>query len=174
MRRLEKEEALACLEQRRATLLGEGCAMCALAARRDSAPPVHESEHGVVVLDRFASERAHLLVVARRHVDRATELPWRVYAELQKLAYEACHALEAAVRPRRVYVAALGAPTPLPMSFPHYHLHVIPIYEDDERARPARVLSWTSGVIVYDDDEAAALVSDLARAWPAHGAHGEW
>jgi len=166
MRRLEKEEALGFLEKYRAALLGEGCVMCALAARRDSAPPVHETEHGVVVLDRFGSERAHLLVIARRHVERGTELPWLVYAELQRLAYDACHALERTVRPKRVYVAALGAPTPLPMSFPHYHLHVIPIYEDDERARPARVLSWTSGVIVYEDDEAAALVSDLARAWP--------
>jgi hypothetical protein len=59
------------------------------------------------------------------------------------------------------------------MSFPHYHLHVIPIYEDDERARPARVLSWTSGVVVYEDDEAASLVSDLVRAWPTPRLHGE-
>ena len=171
MRRLEKDEALGVLEKHRGALLGDGCAMCALAARRDTAPPVRETEHGVVVLDRFGSEQGHLLVIARRHVDRGTELPWRVYAELQRLAYDASHALERALRPKRVYVAALGASTPLPMSFPHYHLHVIPIYEDGESARPARVLSWSSGVVVYEDAEAAALVTELARAWPTPRIH---
>jgi diadenosine tetraphosphate (Ap4A) HIT family hydrolase len=165
-RTVDKEEALALLEAHTRALLStdEQCVMCALRSGRGAPGLIRETEHGVVALDRFGSERGHLLVIAKRHVERETELPWPAYREIQRLAYDACHALRRALSPRRVYVAALGAESPLPMSFPHYHLHVIPIYEVDERARPARVLSWSSGVIVYDESEALALASVIREA----------
>ena len=52
------------------------------------------------------------------------------------------------------------------MTYSHYHVHVIPVYETDERARPARVLSWSEGVVMYDDDEALQLRQRVASAWP--------
>jgi hypothetical protein len=40
------------------------------------------------------------------------------------------------------------------------------VYETDERARPARVLSWSEGVVVYDDLEAERICRELSDAWP--------
>jgi len=54
----------------------------------------------------------------------------------------------------------------LPQTYSHYHVHVIPVYETDERARPARVLSWSEGVVVYDDGEADGICRELSLAWP--------
>jgi len=51
------------------------------------------------------------------------------------------------------------------MSFPHFHIHVLPVYDTDERARPAHVFSWSAGVLVYEDDEAHALSERLREAW---------
>jgi diadenosine tetraphosphate (Ap4A) HIT family hydrolase len=51
------------------------------------------------------------------------------------------------------------------MSFPHFHIHVLPVYDTDARARPAHVLSWSAGVLVYEDAEAAALAERLRAAW---------
>jgi hypothetical protein len=66
----------------------------------------------------------------------------------------------------RVFTATLGAAVELAQTYSHYHVHVIPVYETDERARPARVLSWSEGVVVYDDAEAARICRDLAQSWP--------
>jgi diadenosine tetraphosphate (Ap4A) HIT family hydrolase len=167
MRIVDKAEALALLEVHTRQLLPSGgCVMCALARSEPGSLVLMQSEHAVAVLDRFGNQPGHLLVIARNHIERATELAWPLYADVQKLAWEANHAVERVLSPKRVFIAALGAAAPLPMTFPHYHLHVIPVYEDDERARPATVFSWTSGVVVYDDSEASKLCAALRAAWP--------
>jgi len=41
----------------------------------------------------------------------------------------------------------------------------VPVFGEGEAARPARVLSWSEGVTVYDDAEARALVAALRARW---------
>lgn len=168
MRSLTKSEALVQLEQHKQQLLRHpgDCVMCALAAGRDAELVVLEQRSGCVVLDRFGNRGGHLLVIAARHVERATELPWSQYSDLQRLAYDACHALEQVLAPKRVYTAALGSSSELPMTYAHFHLHVVPVPDEGESSRPAQVFSWSQGVVTYDDAEAKELVSELRRAWP--------
>lgn len=168
MRSLTKSEALEELARHKQQLLRhpEDCVMCALAARRDAALVVLEHRSGTVVLDRFGNRPGHLLVIAARHVERATELGWSEYSELQRLAYDACHALERVLKPRRVYTAALGSSSELPMTYAHFHLHVVPVLEDGESSRPAQVFSWSHGVVSYTEPDAKELVNELQRAWP--------
>ena len=137
--------------------------MCAVydQARSDR---VLENANGVVVLDRFGSRRGHLLVISRAHVEGASELGWERYASLQRLAFDASLALEAALDPARVFVAALGSSEPIATSYPHYHIHVVPIARHDDDARPARVFSWSAGIVQYDEDERRELVDELKQA----------
>ena len=100
------------------------------------------------------------------HVERASALDWAVYADLQRLVFDATHVVDGFFKPARVFTATLGAAVELPQTYSHYHVHVIPVYETDERARPARVLSWSEGVVVYDDAEAEGICRELSRAWP--------
>jgi diadenosine tetraphosphate (Ap4A) HIT family hydrolase len=176
MRRVEKAEALELLELNRRALLGddsEGCVMCALVTlvTRDRACPelLAENEHGVVVLDRFGSTRGHVLVISRQHLLDTAELTWPVYSELQRLNYDACCAVRRAFQPARVFSAILGTSAELPMSFPHFHIHVLPVYDRDERARPAHVFSWSSGVLVYEEEDVLRLSDELRAAWPQRG-----
>jgi len=167
---VEKPEALELLARNRYELLGDGpgCVMCALAALPRSRPEVlAESEHGLVLLDRFGSTEGHVLVIAKQHLVDTAELPWPLYSELQRLNYEACCAVRRAFAPARVFSAIFGASSDLPMSFPHFHIHALPVYESDERARPANVFSWTAGVFVYDEDDVIRLSSALKAAWPS-------
>ena len=173
MRRVSKEEALADMAAHGFDRAAMGpCAMCALAkGTTDTSMRIREDEHAVVLLDRYASTRGDLLLVMRRHVERMTELPLAVHLDVQRLVFEANLALEAVFRPRRIYTATLGSPSSLApdaptMSFPHLHVHVIPIHEDGESARPAAVFSWTAGVWLYEDGEADAVVRELRAAWP--------
>lgn len=169
MHRAQKEEALALLADHRRALCAQDdtCLMCLLADGRGTPGPVYESEEGIVLLDRFAAREGHLIVVSREHVESLPELGWPHYAALQRIAFDATRALQRVLSPVRFYVAALGAPQAVPMSFPHFHLHVIPLFEADDSARPARVFSWTDGVVVYEDDEAEALAQRIRDAWPS-------
>jgi diadenosine tetraphosphate (Ap4A) HIT family hydrolase len=162
--RLEKDEALRLLDaERRADPRLAACTMCHLAT---TAHRVAESEHGVVVLDGYAATEGHLLVIAREHREGTTEIDWPFHRDLSRLVWEATRVLTEVMTPVRVYTAALGAAREdLPMSFPHHHIHVIPVYSSDEHARPAHVFSWTSGVVRYEQREAEALATRLAVAW---------
>lgn len=172
MRRVSKDEALADMAARGFVRAASGrCQMCDLAIRgSDPSLRVHEDEHAVVVLDRYASTRGNLMVVARRHVERVTELPLSTHLEVQRLVFEANVTLEEVFAPRRIYTATLGSPSapatdPPAMSFPHLHVHVIPVHEDGETARPAVVFSWSAGLWLYDEGEAEQIARDLRAAW---------
>lgn len=150
---------------------GPGCVLCALVRRaREGSNLIAETEHGIALLDRFASRPGHVIVVSRRHVERTTALGHAAYVELQGLAYDACIAVERCLNPVRTFVAVLGASESVPMSFPHFHIHVLPVYETGEAARPANVFSWTTaGIVIYDDAEARELVHRLKSNWPGSG-----
>lgn len=170
MRVVDKAQALDLLHAHNAKHAGSqgACVPCALARDAHQTPQyVADNEHGVVVVNRFAGRRGHLLVISRKHVEHVHELAWPEYAELQRLAYEASVALTRAFSPARVYTAVLGSPAPIVISYPHLHVHVLPVHETDERARPARVFSWSDGVVVYEDDEVVELAAQLRQAWPA-------
>jgi diadenosine tetraphosphate (Ap4A) HIT family hydrolase len=98
-----------------------------------------------------------------------SELDWEVFVDVQRLVFEAARAVEACFKPARVFTATLGAAAELPQTYSHYHVHVIPVAETDERARPARVLSWSEGVVIYDDDEASRMCRQLVASWQRSG-----
>ena len=144
----------------------DGCVMCGLAAGH---PPdvevLAEGPGAVAVLDRLATRRGHVLVVLRRHVESIAAIPWSEYAEVQRLAWEAACTLERALSPKRIFVAALGSAAPLPMSFPHHHVHVLPLFDGGEADRPSEVLTWRHGVWLYAPEEARDLADTLRRGW---------
>ena len=143
-----------------------GCAMCGIAAGH---PPdlevLAERPAAVAVLDWLANRRGHALVVLRRHAESIGDIPWSDYAEVQRLALETARTLERVLLPRRVFVAALGAATQLPMSFPHHHVHVLPLFDGGEADCPSEVLTWRHGVFVYTPEEARELADALRHAW---------
>lgn len=168
MPELSKQRALEHLEHHKCQLLREPgeCVMCALAEQRDAELVLKREPCGSAVLDRFGNRAGHLLVISQRHVEQGSELSWPEYSALTRLVYEASQALQRVLEPKRIYVAALGSSEELPMTFPHFHWHVIPVLEGGARARPAQVFSWTGGVVTYEPEQARQLVSRLQCAWP--------
>jgi diadenosine tetraphosphate (Ap4A) HIT family hydrolase len=166
---IAKDAALTRLAEHKHELFaGEsGCVMCALANGGARSVLVRESTHGAVLLDRFGSRYGHLLVIAKKHIEQASALDWTVYVDLQRLVFDATRVIDDCFKPARVFTATLGASAELLQTYPHYHVHVIPVYETDERARPARVLSWSEGVVVYEDAEAVAICEELRHGWPS-------
>lgn len=153
MKRLGKPELLARLEA------SAECLMCAM----QRALPIATSEHAIAVLDRYAARPGHVLVIARRHEEKIAALSDAEHADLHRLVHRVCRGLEAALLPRRIYVAALGAPEPLPMSSPHVHVHVVPL--SDPGDRPADVFTWANGAYVFQShDEEKSFHAALVTA----------
>jgi diadenosine tetraphosphate (Ap4A) HIT family hydrolase len=168
VRHVDKSEAMALLEREARELPAShgGCAMCGMVAGH---PPDLETvaarPSAVVVLDRLATRPGHLLVILRRHAEAMRDVPWREYAEVQRLAWEAARTVERVLAPKRVFIAALGSATQLPMSFPHHHVHVLPLYDGGAIDKPSEVLTWRRGVWLYGPNEAHELAERLREAW---------
>jgi diadenosine tetraphosphate (Ap4A) HIT family hydrolase len=159
VKRLAKADALA----RIASEPARGCTMCTL-ARADDAVALASNAHAVAILDRYAARPGHALVILRRHEEHLVALDREEAAALNELGWAVARAIDRALAPRRIYVAALGSAAPLATSFPHVHLHVVPLADGGEADRPAEVFTWAHGVYVFDDDaEERALRERLAR-----------
>jgi len=175
MRQIDRAEAMALLAREAEDLPARfhGCAMCGLAAGHPADVEIlAERPSAVAVLDRLSTRRGHVLVILRRHAESIGEMPWVEYAEVQRLAWEAARALERVLQPRRVFVAALGSAERLPMSFPHHHVHVLPLFDGGPADRPSEVLTWRHGVGLYAPGEARELGATLRRAWGEAGEAG--
>lgn len=140
--------------------------MCGILRGADGPPlVVAERDDAVVVVPRYGVRWGHLLVALRPHITRLSQLPRPAWLNACELAYEAACAAEQVLSPLRCYVASLGTPRDdLPMTSPHLHLHVVPIYELDDR--PGEVLTWRHGVVTGSDEERAELRDALLAAWP--------
>lgn len=167
MVRVTKDEALARLSAEVEALPHHlaGCSMCGLVeGYPQGTERIGENGAAIAVLDRYATRPGHLLVVLRRHIESLTALGWEEYADVQKLAWELARAVERALSPKRIYMASLGAASNVPMSFPHVHLHVIPLYDGGTGDRPAEVLTWQNGVMMYEEGEAAQISAQIRAA----------
>lgn len=157
MRLLSKSEARTRIDAEHT----DGCVMCRLAAR---APKVAENEDAVAVLAPYAVRRGHVLVILRRHEEAHERLTRKEWLALGDLSWTVMHTLTSALSPVRTYVAALGSVTPRPMSFPHAHQHVVPLYDGGEVDKPAQVFTWENGVWVFEDGELEPFVQRLVLA----------
>ena len=89
---------------------------------------VFENEHARVLLHPDWSPRGHALVVAKRHVENASDLTseeWLGFAELWQRTERALLELTGA---ERAMILKLGIVTP------HLHVHIYPARSTDSRA----------------------------------------
>ena len=155
-RRIARSEALARIE---------GSASCIPCAWVADPRPLATSEHAVAVLTPYPVRWGHVIVALRAHRESVGAIPPAEWLDASRLAHAAAVAVERTFDPARCYVASLGSSRrDLPMTFPHVHLHVIPV--EDPNEKPADVLTWKDGVYAGDDDEWEALRERLASAWP--------
>ncbi|MFN3202070.1 MAG: HIT family protein [Bradymonadia bacterium] len=148
-RRIPRAEAVARIQ----AVYGDAdCLMCAILEGQGPPPlTVHRGTHATVTLARFARAPGHLMVLLHDHQTHVAELAPEAWLEACVLAQRGAQVIQRLYDPRRCYVASLGTDLDhLPMTCPHVHVHVIPIFESG--ARPSSVLSWSDGV--WDADEA--------------------
>lgn len=143
------------------------CLMCAI---RDRAVgpvyAVHEDEHMLVMLPRYVRRWGHLMIMPKAHVVSYSEVDPAVWLEACRLSLHAARVIEQVQAPRRCYVASTGSSAgELTQTSQHLHVHVIPLYEPDDK--PADIFSWSEGVWVGEPAEWEALRDAYREAWVA-------
>lgn len=162
---ISRDEALARI---RAEGGSPPCLMCAVRDRRvGETYAVFEDEDILVLLPRYVRRWGHVIVMPRRHVTTYTGVEPALWARVNAEALHAARMLERIRSPVRIYITSTGSSAgELTQTSMHLHVHVIPLYDSEDR--PADVFSWQPGVFVAEHDEWEALRAEYAHAW-AHG-----
>lgn len=143
--------------------------MCALLHRE--AGPVHavfEDPRALVMLPRYVRRWGQMMVIPKAHVTSYREVEATTWAYANQLAHTAAQVVEHVQKPRLCYVASIGSNPvvkELAQSSRHLHIHVIPVYQAQDR--PADIFSWAEGVYVADPPEWEALRQQYQDAWQA-------
>lgn len=139
--------------------------MCAIAERKVGAVyALHEDAEHLVSLPAYVRRWGQVVVTPKAHVTSFTDVDPASWARANELALRAARVVERVRRPRRIYLASTGSSAgELINSSVHLHIHVIPLYEPDDK--PADIFSWQAGIYVAEADEWEALQKEYLAAW---------
>lgn len=141
------------------------CLMCAIVRREVGAVhAIAEDATMLVMLPRYVRRWGHVMVVPKPHVTSFAAVEPALWARANALAHQAARMVERVMRPRRCYVASTGSSAgEMTQTSRHLHVHVIPLYEADDR--PSDVFSWSEGIYVGAPEEWAALQARYREVW---------
>lgn len=145
------------------------CLMCAVRDRAvGDVHAVFEDEAMLVMLPRYVRRWGHLMVMPKVHVTSFAAVDPELWARTNALAHKSARVVERVMQPRRCYVASTGSSAgELTQSSMHLHIHVVPLYELDDK--PSSIFSWQEGVWVAEPDEWETLRARYAAAWHEDG-----
>jgi histidine triad (HIT) family protein len=136
----------------------EDCIFCGIVAGDLPAQIVDSDEHTVAFMDINPATRGHALVVPRTHAADLMEISDEDLEQTMVAARRLARKIDAALEPDGLNVLNACGPAAWQTVF-HYHLHVIPRYEDDPLKLP-----W---IPRGAPEEEIAAVADQIRAGDA-------
>jgi histidine triad (HIT) family protein len=135
--------------------MAEDCLFCGIVAGDLPAQIVDSDEHTVAFMDINPATRGHALVVPRTHTADLMQISDGDLERTMVAARRLARKIEAALQPAGFNVINACGPAAWQTVF-HYHLHVIPRYEDDPLKLP-----W---IPRGAPEEEIAAVADQIRA----------
>lgn len=152
-----------------ARIIAEGgsprCLMCAVRDRKvGDTHAIYEDDEMLVMLPRYVRRWGHIMVMPKQHLTSFSAIAPALFMRMSELSLQCSRVLERVVKPRRVYMASTGSSAgEITQSSEHLHVHVIPLYEVDDK--PSSIFSWSEGVYVAERDEWEALRAQFAEAF---------
>jgi histidine triad (HIT) family protein len=137
---------------------GEDCIFCAIASGDGPAEIVDSDEHTVAFMDISPATRGHALVIPRAHSTDLMDISEEDLARTNSAARRLAARMDETLSPAGLNILNCCRPAAWQTVF-HFHLHVVPRYEDDPLELP-----WVPRP--GDPDEIAAV----ARRIRAEGA----
>jgi histidine triad (HIT) family protein len=154
-----------------ARIIAEGgspvCLMCAIRDHKvGDTHVIHEDDEMLVTLPRYVRRWGHVMVMPKQHLTAFSAMDPSSYLRMSMLSFHCSRMVERIQKPRRVYVASTGSSAgEITQSSEHLHVHVIPLYDVDDK--PSSIFSWAEGVYVAEREEWEELRSAFSAALKA-------
>jgi histidine triad (HIT) family protein len=136
-------------------LAAENCIFCGIVAGDIPGQIVDSDEHTIAFMDRSPATRGHALVVPRRHSADLMEIADEDLEHTMVAARRLARRMKDVLEPDGFNILNSCGPAAWQTVF-HFHLHVVPRYEDDPLKLP-----W---VPAEGDAEEIAAVAEQLRA----------
>jgi histidine triad (HIT) family protein len=133
--------------------VADDCIFCKIVAGELPAEKVQEDEHTVAFMDLNPWTRGHALVIPRNHSKDLLEVPEDDLARTSAAAKRLAAAMKERLGCDGINLLNACGPVAWQSVF-HFHIHVIPRYEDDPLQLPTRPQE-------ADKEDLAAVASEL-------------
>jgi len=131
----------------------ENCIFCAIVAGEASAEIVDSDEHTVTMMDINPATKGHALVIPRQHTEDLLSIGEEDLCRTAAAAQRIAKRMEATLQPDGFNLLNSTRAAAWQTVF-HFHVHVVPRYEDDPLELP-----WTPGA--GDMDEIAKIAATI-------------
>ena len=156
---ISRAEALFELEKNKTE---EKCFLCSLVS--GNAKFILEKNNLVTVfLSEYPRFWGQIMIAPNLHSEKFSSLDEGAWKMMNKAALKSARILEKLFSPARVYIASTGSPENLPMTCPHNHINVIPVY--DAALKPSQVFTWGNGLYAGREEEWKELFSAVNLEW---------
>ena len=156
---ITREKAILEIEKNR----NEGeCLICSLINGKANFI-LEKNDRITVFLSEYPRFKGQIMIAPTLHVEQFSRMNEEVWKEMNGFALKSARILEKLFLPARCYIASTGSPENLPMTCPHIHINVIPVY--DRTLQPAQVFTWAHGVYAGSGEEWNGLFSEIKNEW---------
>jgi histidine triad (HIT) family protein len=133
----------------------EDCIFCRIVAGELPSTRIYEDERAIAIMDIFPATRGHALVFPREHAADVFEVSDEDLAHCAVVAKDVARRAMRGLSADGITVIQSNRPAAWQTVF-HYHVHVIPRYEDDPL-----VLPWTPADAPHDQKE----ITEISKAY---------
>ncbi len=108
----------------------ENCVFCKIVSNEFDSYKLYEDDNFIVILDKFPTTSGHTLIITKNHYDDFYDLDEYVASELLVLAQKVARAIKETTGCTGLNILQNNGKDAGQVVF-HYHLHLIPRYEND-------------------------------------------
>lgn len=125
----------------------ENCIFCKIAAGEIPSTTLYEDQDFRVILDLGPASKGHALILPKEHYANIYEIPDELAAKAIVLAKKMAGAMTRALKCDGFNIVQNNG-EPAGQTVFHFHMHLIPRYEDDQVG-----LTWNPGSLTEEDKE---------------------
>ena len=106
------------------------CIFCKIISGEIPSATIYEDEEFKVILDRFPSSLGHTLIIPKKHIENIFEMPVQKGGKLFELAIKIAPIIKKELNCDGINILQNNG-VAAGQSVNHFHLHIIPRYEND-------------------------------------------
>ena len=131
------------------------CPFCKMVRHELNCVLLQEDKDVTVIMDLFPATKGHMLILPKRHIETVYDMPAALGGRIMATAITLANAVKLKLSPDGLNLIQSNE-TAAGQTIPHFHLHIVPRYNDD-----AVVLNFGHGSKVENITELEKIASLL-------------